>query len=147
MSTNSTGWNPNLNLLPTENVLIYLCIAAMIGSKIDFMFYVWWIVEILFWVLFPVAYLTFFGCCCWIAGTLYYMVRWVIIFNGFIIGSIPWLIINVPTFIGLDIHTLPWVVESMMLFINRTSEGWTEHKDYVYYMWRRLGRGEPCHRN
>ena len=134
--SNTTTWNPNLTLPEFKQMLIFLLLAAYINQRVNLQAYTSRALEFALCIVAPILYIFLVVCISYLTFNVYYLVRWVLIFNGAIPWSLPWYLVNIPTFLLLDIHTIPWVVETFTFFIRCSNEYAIEHKHHIEHLWR-----------
>jgi hypothetical protein len=128
-----------LTTLPKfHEIVFFLVIAAYANKHFDLQRYAVWGVELISWALYPLLALLLIVTVITTGCFAYYLSRWVLIFNGPVIGSPVWYLVNVPTFLLLDIHTLPWVYEQITFFSERTNEFATGHKQDLKKIWKSI---------
>ena len=135
-----------LTTLPKfHEIVFFLVIAAYANKHMDLQRYAMWGVELICWALYPLLALLLIATVMATGCFAYYLSRWVLIFNGPVIGSPVWYVVNVPTFLLLDIHTLPWIYEQITFFSERTNEFATGHRKDLNQMWKRFRSGDSVH--
>lgn len=135
-----------LSTLPKfHEIALFLVIAAYANKHFNLQRYALWGVELFCWALYPLLALLLIATVMATGLFAYYLSRWVLIFNGPVIGSPVWYLVNVPTFLLLDIHTLPWMYEQITFFSERTSEFASEHKQGLKQLYKRFRSEDSVH--
>lgn len=137
ISPDKTGWDENLFFLDPFLTLLFLMGAGAIGREMRLSFYVSWVIEAVFWVLWPIFGLTLSLCVVHILGGLYWLCRWVLIMNGPRMGGLVWWLINVPCFCFVDVYTLEWIIENGCNYVRLVTEGYRDHKEHITRQHRR----------
>jgi hypothetical protein len=133
-------WNEDLVFLGPWRIFLFLAAAGLVGRELNLIFYMKWSVEILNCILGPILFIAFTASITLIAGWLYWFIRWIVIFNGPIIGTATWWFINVSTFCLVDVYTLETIVKNGIELGRFTYVWLIDHKRHVsrqYIRWKR----------
>ena len=131
-------WNEDLVFLGPWRIFLFLMVAGLVGRELKLIFYIKWTIEILFCILGPILFIAFTASITLIAGWLYWFIRWVVIFNGPIIGTATWWFVNVPTFCLVDVYTLESMIQHGCDIGRFTHEWLSDHQRHVkrqYIKW------------
>jgi hypothetical protein len=120
-------WNEDL--IAPWRIFLFLMAAGLVGREMRLSFYVSWVIEAVFWVLWPIFGLTLSLCVVNILGGLYWLCRWVLIMNGS--SGFVWWLINVPCFCFVDVYTLEWIIENGCNYVRLVTEGYRDHKEHI----------------
>ena len=132
-------WNDDLVFLGPWRIFLFLMVAGLVGRELNLIFYVKWTIELMFCILGPILFIAFISSITFLACWLYWFIRWVVIFNGPIIGTGLWWFINVPTFCLVDVYTLDSIANNAFDLGMFTHEWLTSHQRYVkrqYSKWK-----------
>lgn len=130
-------WNEDLVFLGPWRIFLFLMVAGLVGRELHLIFYIRWATEIAFCILGPILFITFVASISFLIGWLYWFIRWVIIFNGPIIGTGLWWFINVPTFCMIDVYTLETMIQGGIDIGRFTHEWFEDHQRHVKRQLRR----------
>tara|TARA_E500000331_G_scaffold6410_1_gene6201 strand:+ start:24132 stop:24569 length:438 start_codon:yes stop_codon:yes gene_type:complete len=142
MSTNETPPlnDPGLWWPSPPEIMMYLCLTAFLGKKLNLQFYMSWFLDIVLHTSLPFILIGIMVMLTMLAGSLWYAVRVGFIFN-LLEGPI-WCLANLVCFMTVD----PAVFQGAMDLIHELVSDLPEkHEEYVHYYrqaCRRIQRGE-----
>jgi len=138
ISTNQTmKYADDLIFVGPWRIFLFLMMAGLVGRELHLIFYMKWAVEIMFCILGPILFIAFTASITFIAGWLYWFIRWIIIFNGPLYGSGLWWFINVSTFCLVDVYTLETVINYGIELGRYTHEWLTDHQRHIRRQYRK----------